>query len=144
LQAARAALVQATGRHQAVLGATTSRADEAVRPSRRDHRLPALILCAILPVKFRLAEAFLKLHLVARHLKTPSTQHVERVEHANRWLSKIRNQEVLKKVTLPTSLAGDLLLRCDKFGISAASVFPGYDGVVKAMQELTIAAYFSK
>jgi hypothetical protein len=52
--------------------------------------------------------------------------------------------KILKKVTLPTSLAGDLLLRCDKFGISAASVFPGYDGVVKAMEELTNAAYFRK
>ncbi len=52
--------------------------------------------------------------------------------------------KILKKVTLPTSLAGDLLLRCDKFGISAASVFPGYDGVVKAMEELTNAAYFGK
>jgi hypothetical protein len=52
--------------------------------------------------------------------------------------------KILKKVTLPTSLAGDLLLRCHKFGVSAASVFPGYDGVVKAMHELTLAAYFNK
>ena len=46
--------------------------------------------------------------------------------------------KVLKKVTLPTSLAGDLLLRCHKFGVSAASVFPGYDGVAKAVLELAL------
>ena len=50
---------------------------------------------------------------------------------------------LLKKVTLPTTLAGDLLLRCDRFGISAASVFPGYDGVGKAVLESTLAWHFS-
>jgi hypothetical protein len=52
------------------------------------------------------------------------------------------HSEILKKVTLPTSLAGDLLLRCDKFGVSAASVFPGYDGVAKAVLESTLAFHF--
>ena len=52
--------------------------------------------------------------------------------------------KILKKITLPTSLAGDLLLRCDKFGISAASVFPGYDGVAKAVLEFTLASHFNK
>jgi hypothetical protein len=50
---------------------------------------------------------------------------------------------LLKKVTLPTILAGDLLLRCNRFGISAASVFPGYDGVGKAVLESTLAWHFS-
>lgn len=50
---------------------------------------------------------------------------------------------VLKKVTLPATLAGNLLLRCDRFGISAASVFPGYDGVGKAVLESTLAWHFS-
>jgi len=50
---------------------------------------------------------------------------------------------LLKKVTLPTGLAGDLLLRCDRFGISAASVFPGYDGVGRAVLESTLAWHFS-
>ena len=50
---------------------------------------------------------------------------------------------LLKKVTVPTILAGDLLLRCDRFGISAASVFPGYDGVGKAVLESTLAWRFS-
>jgi hypothetical protein len=54
------------------------------------------------------------------------------------------SSKVLKKVTLPTSLAGELLLRCDKFGISAASVFPGYDGVVKAVLESTLAFHLNK
>ena len=50
--------------------------------------------------------------------------------------SKLPNYtKILKKVTLPTSLAGDLLLRCDKFGFSAASMFPGYDGAAKAVLE---------
>ncbi|MEO6824734.1 MAG: FRG domain-containing protein [Nitrosospira sp.] len=42
---------------------------------------------------------------------------------------------ILKKVTLPKSLAGDLLIRCDKFGFSAASIFPGYDGAARATLE---------
>jgi hypothetical protein len=50
---------------------------------------------------------------------------------------------LLKKVTLPTTLAGDLLLRCDRFGISAAFVFPGYDGAGKAVLESTLAWHFS-
>jgi hypothetical protein len=53
------------------------------------------------------------------------------------------NSRALKKVTLPTSLAGDLLLRCDKFGVSAASVFPGYDGAAKAVLEATLAFNFN-
>jgi FRG domain len=52
--------------------------------------------------------------------------------------------KILKKITLPTSLAGDLLLRCDKFGVSAASLFPGYDGVAKAVLETTLAFHFNK
>jgi hypothetical protein len=51
---------------------------------------------------------------------------------------------VLKKLTLPISLAGDLLLRCDKFGISAASIFPGYDGAARAVLESTLAIDFNK
>jgi hypothetical protein len=43
--------------------------------------------------------------------------------------------KVLKKVTLPATLAADLLLRCHKFGISAASIFPGYDGAAQAALE---------
>jgi len=46
-------------------------------------------------------------------------------------------------VTLPNTLAGDLLLRCHKFGVSAASVFPGYDGVGKAVLEGTLAFDFN-
>jgi hypothetical protein len=51
---------------------------------------------------------------------------------------------LLKKVTLSTSLAGDLLLRCNKFGISAASVFPGYNGVAEAVIESTLAFNFKE
>jgi hypothetical protein len=54
-----------------------------------------------------------------------------------------RHANLLKKVTLPTTCAGDLLLRCDRFGISAASVFPGYDGVGKAVLESILAWHFS-
>jgi hypothetical protein len=52
--------------------------------------------------------------------------------------------KLLKKVTLPKVLAGDLLLRCDKFGVSAASVFPGYDGAAKAVLEATLAYHFNR
>ena len=41
----------------------------------------------------------------------------------------------LVKVTLPSDLAGQLMARCSKFGVSASSVFPGYDGVAKAVNE---------
>jgi len=55
------------------------------------------------------------------------------------------HSKVLKKVTLPAPLAGELLLRCDKFGISAASVFRGgYDGVAKAVLESTLAFHFNR
>jgi hypothetical protein len=57
--------------------------------------------------------------------------------------SKLSDEvKVLTKVTLPNLLAGELLLRCDKFGISAASVYPGYDGAAKAVLEWTLAAHF--
>jgi hypothetical protein len=55
----------------------------------------------------------------------------------------VSGSNVLKKVTLPNALAGDLLLRCHKFGVSAASVFPGYDGVAKAVLEGTLAFNFN-
>jgi hypothetical protein len=42
---------------------------------------------------------------------------------------------MLHKVTLPNSLAPELLLVCEKYGISAASVFPGYDGSARAQLE---------
>jgi FRG domain-containing protein len=51
---------------------------------------------------------------------------------------------VLKKITLATSLAGDLLARCDKFGITAASVFPGYEGAGKAVLESLLAFNWGK
>ena len=48
----------------------------------------------------------------------------------------------LIKLTLPIQFAGDLLLRCHQFGVSAASVFPGYDGVAKAVMERSLAESF--
>jgi len=49
---------------------------------------------------------------------------------------------VLTKITLPQSFAGALLLRCEKFGVNAASVFPGYDGVGRAVLESQTAFNF--
>ena len=46
-----------------------------------------------------------------------------------------RGSGLLHKITLPQSLAGDLMLRCAKFGFSAASLFPGYDGAANAVLE---------
>ena len=44
-------------------------------------------------------------------------------------------EPLLHKITLPHSLAPELLLTCGKYGISAASVFPGYDGSARAQLE---------
>jgi FRG domain len=44
-------------------------------------------------------------------------------------------ESMLHKITLPHLLAPELLLTCGKFGISAASVFPGYDGSARAQLE---------
>jgi len=56
--------------------------------------------------------------------------------------TKLTHTDRLIKVTLPISLAGELLTRCHKFGVSAASIFPGYDGVAKAVLERNLAASF--
>lgn len=53
------------------------------------------------------------------------------------------NECNVQKVTLPTKFAGDLLLRCEKFGISAATLFPGVDGAVKAALEYKLAKNLS-
>ncbi len=55
---------------------------------------------------------------------------------------KLRDGGKLIKVTLPIQFAGDLLLRCHQFGISAASIYPGYDGVAKAVMERNLAQSF--
>lgn len=47
------------------------------------------------------------------------------------------------KVTLPANLAGDLIYRCSKFGISAATLFPSFDGAAKAALEFKLAKKLS-
>lgn len=47
-------------------------------------------------------------------------------------------------VTLPASRAGDLFFRCNKFGISAATMFPGFDGAAKAALEFKMAKKFAR
>lgn len=47
------------------------------------------------------------------------------------------------KVTLPSSFAGDLLFRCTKFGLSAATLFPGFDGAARAALEFKMAKKLS-
>jgi hypothetical protein len=49
----------------------------------------------------------------------------------------------LKKITLPARLAGALLHRCECFGVSAASIFPGYDGAARAVLESYMAFRWS-
>lgn len=57
--------------------------------------------------------------------------------------SKIQSDtSILKCITLPRYLAGKLLDRCYSFGISAASVFPGYDGAAKAVFESVLAVNY--
>lgn len=46
---------------------------------------------------------------------------------------------VAYKITLPSNLAGDLLFRCTKFGLSAATLFPGFDGAARAALEFKMA-----
>lgn len=43
------------------------------------------------------------------------------------------------KVTLPSCLSGELLIRCAKFGFSAATLFPGFDGAARAALEFKMA-----
>lgn len=43
------------------------------------------------------------------------------------------------KITLPAKLAGELMLRCNKFDINAATLFPGFDGAAKAALEFKLA-----
>lgn len=50
------------------------------------------------------------------------------------------SRPILHKITLPGSFAPDLLLRCAKFGVSGASLFPGYDGIGRAVLE-SVRAY---
>jgi len=48
---------------------------------------------------------------------------------------KIAIPDQLFKFTLPTSQAGELLRMCELYDVSAASVFPGYDGAAQAVSE---------
>jgi hypothetical protein len=56
--------------------------------------------------------------------------------------SKIKIGGLLEKITLPKSLAGHLLQRCNVFGISAASIYPGHDGAAKAALEALMSWYY--
>ena len=46
---------------------------------------------------------------------------------------------LMRKLTLPTSVGQKLLWRLAHEGIDGASMFPGYDGIVKAMREKVLA-----
>lgn len=47
------------------------------------------------------------------------------------------------KITLPSKIAGALLFRLNKFGISAATLFPGFDGAARAALEYKMAKKLS-
>lgn len=47
------------------------------------------------------------------------------------------------KITLPSRFAGDLLFRLNKFGVSAATLFPGFDGAARAALEYKMAKKLS-
>ncbi len=64
LQAARAALKEVAGGDNAVPLATASRALEAPGPAGRDNDRAALLFGSIAASKLRLAETFLKLHVL--------------------------------------------------------------------------------
>ena len=49
--------------------------------------------------------------------------------------SLLDGNDKLIKFTMPRRFAGHLLDRCHAFGISAATIFPGYDGAAKSVLE---------
>jgi hypothetical protein len=51
----------------------------------------------------------------------------------------LANNAKVYKFTLPANNAGELLLRCMKFNVSATTLFPGVDGVAKGVMELKLA-----
>ncbi|RFU46976.1 FRG domain-containing protein [Paraburkholderia sp. DHOC27] len=57
---------------------------------------------------------------------------------------RLMGAERLKKITLPVVLAGELLMRLYKFGVSAGSIYPGYDGAAKAVLEWNLAQSFTE
>jgi hypothetical protein len=65
------ALEQTVRSQLAIRPPAAARTREAIRPSRGNHHGAALRLSAIQCLEARLAEALLKLHLVARHHCTP-------------------------------------------------------------------------
>ena len=71
LPAAGGALKQITALHHAVPRSTAGGTREAVRPPRSHDNGSAFLLAAIVAFERWLAEAFLELHRVARHYKTP-------------------------------------------------------------------------
>ena len=55
-------------------------------------------------------------------------------------MANTSSQPFLIKVTLPIRFAAHLHQRCERFGISAATIFPGYDGAARAANE----SYFAE
>jgi len=51
----------------------------------------------------------------------------------------LANNAKVYKFTLPANTAGELLLRCMKFNVSATTLFPGVDGVAKGVMEFKLA-----
>lgn len=45
------------------------------------------------------------------------------------------DEDCLIKFTLSHEYANELLIRCNRFGINAATIFPGYDGAAKAVSD---------
>lgn len=62
----------------------------------------------------------------------------EKEETFDQYLDMVANQ-TLYKITLSADLAGELLIRCSKFGVSAATLYPGFDGAAKAALEYRLA-----
>jgi len=67
----------------------------------------------------------------------------EDVKNSVNKLFEVSQDVVATKVTLPSKLAGALLFRCARFDISAATLFPGFDGVARAALEYKLAKKLS-
>jgi hypothetical protein len=56
----------------------------------------------------------------------------------------VQPPQALHKFTLPVTLAPRLLLLCKQLGVSASSVFPGYDGAARAALDDNLARSFQE
>lgn len=83
------------------------------------------------------------IHRQQNEMSRNSNFSCENMKNSVNKLFEESNNFIAYKVTLPSSQAGELLFRCCKFSISAATLFPGFDGAAKAVLEYKLAKKLS-